>query len=206
MIHLRQYIRSILLTESAKGLQDLPDNANVTITNKGNSFQIILMVPPGDYGMLKVKKAPSGCLGAWEVKSASASENWGPFIYDVAMEYVGDDGLMCDRRSVSSDAANVWDFFMKNRDDVRAVQLDDLRRPFVTREDPSDDCPGVSFRDHVTDDLEKLNPTSHGYFHPDKFPQQQEIYLGHWATKKYIKISGTPILDELKDRKILTIK
>jgi hypothetical protein len=191
----------------AKGISDLPGDASVTITDNENTFQIVLMVPPGHYGIIKARKAPHGCLGAWEIKSANASKGWGPFIYDIAMEYVGKEGLMCDRTSVSTAAARVWEYYLNNRPDVRAVQLDYNREPFITPTDETDDCPGYTFMKHSGVALEKTEPESYGHFYPvSRFKKQQQVWRDHWATQKYIKVSGSPTIDELDFKNILVYK
>ncbi len=142
MKQLRRYIRQILLTEGMKTVNDLPEDAYVWIMDKGSRFHVIVDTPSWSRksASLSLRKAPHGCSGAWEVVSANASEGWGPLVYDIAMEYVGNEGIMCDRSSVSPDAARVWDFYLNSRSDVKAVQLDYNREPFITPEDETDDC------------------------------------------------------------------
>ena len=136
---LREYIRA-LLTEAAMGPADLPEDVHVTIQSgditrifysneKGNSTDSISgrplpirgtvsIVPPG-WG-----SSDAPCLGAWQVVQSQAPHGWGPLLYDVAMETVGDAGLMADRGSISSDAYSVWMTYA-SRGDVEKKQLDD---------------------------------------------------------------------------------
>jgi hypothetical protein len=122
------------------------------------------------------------------------------------MEYVGHEGIMCDRSSVSPDAATVWDFYLNSRSDVKAVQLDYNREPFLTPEDKSDDCPGNTFAKHAHDEIEKAEPESYGHFYPLRFPSQQQSWKDHWSTKKYVKVGGTPVIDQLNDMNLLEYK
>ena len=69
-----------------------------------------------------------------------AASGWGPLLYDVAIEWATQNagGLIADRTTVSDDAESVWGYYMQNRSDVTAHQLDD---PFnlLTPED-EDNC------------------------------------------------------------------
>ena len=68
------------------------------------------------------------------------THGWGPVLYDIAMEWAttNGDGLIADRNSVSDEAWEVWDYYLQNRKDVQAHQLDDLVNT-LTPEDP-DNC------------------------------------------------------------------
>jgi hypothetical protein len=152
---LREYIRE-LLTESAKSPADLPDNVYVCIRDASKSVEVFYSGKDGEkirnmshrrgyeddvYGYVNIadpnfaREAP--CLGAWQVLGANALHGWGPLLYDVAMEYVGDDGLMADRGSLSKDAYNVWQVYM-SRSDVQKKQLDDTGNTLTP--DDTDNC------------------------------------------------------------------
>ena len=151
---LREYIRE-LLTESAKGPADLPDGVYVGIKSFGNNTQVfysdaegnrrVTIKPP--VGRVAVSKPgrsphsaqnPGSCLGSWQVISSQVSDGWGPLLYDVAMEVVGDAGLMADRGSLSDDAYNVWKYYMNSRPDVVKKQLDDPDNTLTPEEE--DNC------------------------------------------------------------------
>jgi len=151
---LRKYIRE-LLTESAKGPADLPDGVYVGIKSFGNNTQVfysdaegnrrVTIKPP--VGRVAVSKPgrsphsaqnPGSCLGSWQVISSQVSDGWGPLLYDVAMEVVGDAGLMADRGSLSDDAYNVWKYYMNSRPDVVKKQLDDPDNTLTPEEE--DNC------------------------------------------------------------------
>ena len=80
------------------------------------------------------------CGGAWMVGGVAAPHGWGPLLYDVAIEWATQNGggLISDRGSVSSEAQRVWNYYMRNRDDVTAHQLDDLRNTLTPEEE--DNC------------------------------------------------------------------
>ena len=209
MKHLRQYIRQALLTEAMKTPSDLPDSAYVVIDDSGNNsyFEVVIEDPDTPiydaFGAdtlagLQVSKAPSGyCDGAWQIIGATAKDGYGPLAYDIAMEYVGNEGLMCDRSSVSEDAAKVWDFYLNSRPDVKAVQLDSVKKPFLTPKDASDDCTGeYTLARHTDRDIAVR-------FDPYGNEEHRKKWMDHWSTKKYVKTTGTPIIDELNDLNLL---
>jgi len=151
---LREYIRE-LLTEAAMGPADLPDGVYVGIKSFGNNTQVfysdaegnrrVTIKPP--VGRVAVSKPgrsphsaqnPGSCLGSWQVISSQVSDGWGPLLYDVAMEVVGDAGIMADRGSLSDDAYNVWKYYMNSRPDVVKKQLDDPDNTLTPEEE--DNC------------------------------------------------------------------
>ena len=207
MKHLRQYIRQILLTEGMKTVNDLPADAYVWIMDNDRIFSVRVDAPSWSYHAYLTLRKPGGelCDGAWEVVSANAPKGWGPLAYDIAMEYVGHEGIMCDRSSVSKDAARVWDFYLNSRPDVKAVQLDALRKPFITPNDKTDDCPEQTFLTHQYQELDDAAPDRHR-FDPEEFPEHAELWKDHWSTKKYVKMGGSPTIDKLNDMGILEYK
>ena len=87
------------------------------------------------------------CHHAWQVKYTTATDKWGPLLYDVAMEYAtmygvsGDmgGGLIADRDQVSDEARAVWDYYLDQRGDVANYQLDDLDNT-LTPDVDEDNC------------------------------------------------------------------
>ena len=142
---LREYIRQ-LLSEAALDINDLIGNdfyikiddgghyVSFTLSDKdGKSIRApedqkkrldaygeVSIYPPDDYH--------GNCSGAFMVGSSEAMKGWGPLLYDVAIEYatLKGNGLMPDREMVSGEAKRVWDYYLKNRSDVTAHQLDNL--------------------------------------------------------------------------------
>lgn len=65
----------------------------------------------------------------FSVTASEADSGWGPLLYDWAIEESTQrDGALCaDRRhSVSQDARKVWDYYLHNRSDVKANQINSL--------------------------------------------------------------------------------
>jgi hypothetical protein len=161
---LREYIRE-LLTEAAKGPEDMADDAFVRIRAHGPGYTIEYSNEDGSrYKPLSSipghLEAPAGkiqlysltgetpiagggdgpCGEAWMVAHSVAKSGWGPMLYDVAMEFatLNGGGLVADRHAVSPDARRIWDYYLSNRNDVTAHQLDDLENT-LTPED-EDNC------------------------------------------------------------------
>ena len=151
-----QYLKSMglmesLLVETAKGLTDIRNGGwTVSIDDQGDAFEIGLYFGhPNDDDVQGVISATqygdtgeAKCMGAYEVGWSSVEHRgWGPFLYDLAMEYATSKGtgLMSDRNNVSEDAANVWRYYMTNRGNVEQVQMDDWDDN-LTPGDKSDNC------------------------------------------------------------------
>tara|TARA_B100001250_G_scaffold302757_1_gene264499 strand:- start:171 stop:686 length:516 start_codon:yes stop_codon:yes gene_type:complete len=96
------------------------------------------------WGYIKIDRVETGkrgnCDGALKVAMVEASQGWGPLLYDCAIEWatMKSGGLIPDRVAVSDEARNVWDYYMNNRSDVEAKQLDDEEDSFDNG--PEDDC------------------------------------------------------------------
>ena len=95
----------------------------------------------GRIGIDQLDPEDGPCGGAWKVGMSGAADKWGPFLYDIAIEYatLNGNGLIPDRFIVSDEARAVWDYYLNNRSDVQAHQLDSLKGE-LTPEDKSDDC------------------------------------------------------------------
>ncbi len=151
---LREYIRQILLTEGMKTPTDLPDDIVVVIKDHGAAatFYYGMANNPSEYAtqprpyrlgavdIYSIKDHPNygNCGDAWMVAGSGAQEGFGPLLYDVAIEWATQNGggLISDRSSVSRDAKRVWRYYMQNRGDVTAHQLDD---PFNSLTPASED-------------------------------------------------------------------
>jgi len=195
---LREYIRQ-LLTESAKGPADLPDGVYVGIKNYGDNVAVYYSQADGKrlaelsppVGRVTVSKPgrsphsaenPGSCLGSWQVISSQVSDGWGPLLYDVAMEVVGDAGIMADRGSLSDDAYNVWKYYMYSRPDVVKKQLDTPDNELTP--DNIDNCDADSARDH--DD-------AFDFYHDD---EKKQAVLDSPVMKVYTK--GPSTIQELE--------
>lgn len=64
--------------------------------------------------------------GSWEVVASAARKGYGPFLYDLAMSYVG--ALIPDRHIVSTKAQAIWNYYRK-RSDITTKPLDNVKNP-----------------------------------------------------------------------------
>ena len=91
-------------------------------------------------------------------------------------------GVAIEATEVSNDAENVWKYYMNSRNDVQQSQLDipvDYGYSQFTPDDDNDDC--------------------------EQIPATQR-YKGEWhksAMSKVYSKSGTPVMDELRNRGML---
>ena len=81
------------------------------------------------FAELEMRKWDGLCNNAWEVYWAEVHEDYeaggfGPLMYDIAMELAGKHGLMCDRNSVSNEAARLWNHYLSLRPDVFTDNID----------------------------------------------------------------------------------
>ncbi len=162
---LREYIRE-LLKEGAKDVSALVEkDVYITIAKdeltdfivfysdeKGNEKDARVSDVHGEVQIQYPNKGIGPCGEALEVVYTSAASGWGPMLYDVAMEVATEvgGGLTPDRRSVSKDAQNVWNYYFNNRGDVEPQQLDltdteveyysDLNLKKLTPDVEQDDC------------------------------------------------------------------
>ena len=153
---IKEELKSVL-AEAAQQVSDLPEDVYVRVfyIEKGKWGSTIAVAYTDANGKRKSPKTdqiwgyiginsvePWGdpCEGSAVVSAVQAADGWGPLLYDVAIEVatMKSNGLTADRHIVSQDAADVWDFYLKNRSDVVAHQLDDMKNT-LTPED-EDNC------------------------------------------------------------------
>ena len=210
MKHLRQYIRRIILSEGIKRPSDLLPGSYILVEldpNKISSAKLMVPTPDApwaskirshtvmaqvDWGTFYLDKP---CMGASEVTFANVSpgyleaggysdtDGWGPLLYDIAMEFQGEKGLMCDRDEVSLDASKVWEKYLTARDDVQPKVLD-TKDGFYTNT-KRDDCDQTTFQ-RYTGNM------------PWESISTRAKMKKHWASQVFVKISGTPVIDELR--------
>ena len=90
------------------------------------------------------------CHGAWMVEWANVKPDYrgtglGALLYDIALELVGETGLMPDRNQVSMEAIRNWNYFYGSTD-YKKKPLDDQEGSYT--ENPADDCEAESYWDH----------------------------------------------------------
>ena len=105
-------------------------------------------------GILKATQDPYAlegkCNDGWMVEWSKIEEDMrgtglGALMYDVALELVGEAGLMADRNQVSEDAIRNWNYFYSSNDYIKKP-LDTKSGSYT--DDPSDDCAAESYRDY----------------------------------------------------------
>ena len=152
----RQYLTESEESEGIKTFEDLEkkdlyigmerDDDAVTFYYSNSDGEEIgrgyIEINPAGGELAGEKDSEGPCDGAWVVLSSEADNKWGPFLYDVAIEWAtenGGKGLTPDRTRVSLDALRVWDFYLKNRSDVPNSQLDNLKNKLTPR-NKQDNC------------------------------------------------------------------
>ena len=196
---LREYIRD-LLTEAAKGPQDLPDNWYVKFWDPEGTISVSIWkkLPDGRETQIAelwadetdIAQAPSNfpehdlgpCSGAWQVVKAHAPHGWGPMLYDVAMEIVGSAGLTSDRGTVTQDAMGIWVYY-DQRGDVQAFQLDNPSNELTP--ELQDNCM-QNAAEHYVDEPEDWmkSPLSRRYVKSNTATIDALKELGKWAEEE----------------------
>ena len=176
---LREYIREILLTEVAKGPQDLPDHMRVEIKSSGDYFTVTLMGTVAD-PRLDDPTAKERRLGTLSAK------------------HTGHEALcMGAYIIVSSDAFNVWQYYADQRGDVEKVQMDDVDDR-LTPDITYDNCEQASV--YADANLPGSTTSQSGEWHEEVDgpwdPRGKDILLNHPLSKMY-KAKGTPTMDQL---------
>ena len=176
---LRRYVRA-LLTEAAKGLANLGDMV-VYVDHTDGEIEIWIIdpaiVPPetdkrrrfqmnqAAIGLMSATQERGECLDGYVVTWAHVDDEhkgWGPMLYDVAMEFatLNGGGLMSDRGGVSPSARKVWAYYMNNRSDVTAHQLDDMQNTLTPEEEDNCDQSVAGYDITGPDDWYSWDPAS----------------------------------------------
>jgi len=206
---IRNYIRNILLTEGMY-TPSLLKEKNIHIIFKVSPSQIWLQAQKrpatgdpnprfGNVGQLSLRwqndnyYGEGNCDSAWSVEDAGVVESvsgLGPLLYDLAMEFAGEDGIMSDRHITSLKARKVWYHYLGVRDDVEAFLLDYRDEPWITPNDPSDDCSQRQYDgSKSSNEIDELT------------------YSNHFSTNKFRKKPlHTDTINALYDLGLLTFK
>lgn len=105
---------------------------------KDHAHEVFTSGRAGILGHIETVKNEDPCHGGEEVHGSAAVGGYGPMLYDVAMAGADNKTLFADRGSISKDAVNVWNFYRKNRRDVKKMKFDDVKDPKTPP--PDDDC------------------------------------------------------------------
>ena len=195
---LREYIRETILAESVNPkimsmIDELEANGGYAeiFPDRVLLFQPTENTPRRWVAMVAYETtfgAGAGRCGGADsvVQSATAKTGLGPLAYDIAIELTGGLGMISDRATVSKDARAVWDYYLNNRPDVEAVQLDD------------------PFNSLTPDDRDNCDQEIAGGRH-SMYGGERDRGMG-WVKSplsKLYKKSGTPVMDELRRRNML---
>lgn len=138
--HLRKFIRKTILLEVMMMPEQLGDDLRIEVVNAGYDTSTGKYSPRASYEVNLYKKDH---LGEFEVGNVSVSyslrcnayeiviaysdiDNYGPLLYDVAIEVAGAQGLLPDRDQVSIDAEKVWRYYLRRRYDITAKPIQSL--------------------------------------------------------------------------------
>ena len=111
-------------------------------------------IDAGDIGSIQaypISCKPDG-VAVYSIAWAGAKSGYGPLLYDLALEALWKfqkAALASDRNTVSTDAKGVWDYYLDNRGDVEAIQMDIDKKTIAQTSVPvkhlteptDDDCP-----------------------------------------------------------------
>ena len=115
-----------VIQEAAKTVQDIPKGQYIKVVD--NDY-VITATLSGPYmmknkvqGYVKAYRAePGECVGVvYRISNSQADRGWGPILYDLVLELATKRGasVTSDRKLVSGDAWNVWNYYLESRSDV----------------------------------------------------------------------------------------
>ena len=180
---LRRTIRKMIIQEGMVTAGQLPEGKAIRIMGDRESAKIeyvwsddglpayATQEDPYCWGYIKIEKYSwPNRVPVWEVLESKAGQGYGPLLYDIAMEYATKYGLglMSDRVSVSGEAVDVWDYYLKNRVgvDVEAHQMDDRKNTLTPTDDDNNNqhiskkLAGENWADHPTSKRYTKAPTT----------------------------------------------
>jgi hypothetical protein len=98
------------------------DGSDITATYFKQGADALLSGSEMRSGQVTASKIDSNL---YAVRLSAATKGYGPRLYDVAMEAATENGgmLTSDRNTVSGDAKKVWEYYFKNRGDVKKTPL-----------------------------------------------------------------------------------
>lgn len=108
-----------------KTLDDLEQNDDIEVIVEGD---VITVYIHGLEEVAVISAELSDTLpDVYEVKEVNAPDGWGPLLYDIVMEIASEYGmgLTSDKeRGATSEARNVWDYYLDHRDDVDKEKIE----------------------------------------------------------------------------------
>jgi hypothetical protein len=129
MINIKEFIKNKLIEstidEAAMGLNDLPEDAGLFISDNGTWLNFTLYSKSEDriFGVITTSDI-NGSNKIQEVGRVAAEKGYGPLMYEMAMGYINPSFLMPSRDGdIRSEAWNVWKKFYQ-RNDITKKTLD----------------------------------------------------------------------------------
>lgn len=119
-----------------------------------DSIDVPIFKNLGYFQVIKVNKSKGDCYTSSETIMKPSYvrnrlEGKGPILYDLVLSYCKRKGywFMPDIQAKISDSAKpVWKFYnTKRKGDIEILQFDRLDNPFVTPNDPKDDCESIVY-------------------------------------------------------------
>lgn len=143
---LREFVSIVLREEAVSVKQARKDSLAMRVSSKGpvctymlydinGLIDLLMNSKPGKvysfpemakfvYGFISVNRGSDNPYTAAEVRLSAAVDGYGPLMHDIAMSEEGK--IFADRSSVSPEEKKVWNFYRKNRSDVRSHLIDDI--------------------------------------------------------------------------------
>lgn len=127
-------LREYSLNEDMKTVEELSaDNLHLVMldlfpdTPDFQNYNLLLMDDQEQIGNLEfgpAKVCPQVLVVYW-VEVDQRYRGYGPLLYDVAMEWATTQkmGLASDREDISGNAVSIWEYYFKNRKDVRKKSI-----------------------------------------------------------------------------------
>lgn len=149
-------VEDILQQNMSLVVEETPDDREVKFYLETMRGQIVGAIeieylPVADTNKYVTKTDDYGhCYGGYQVTWSEAEKGYGPLMYDIAMEHATQigNGLTCDRAVVSTDAYKVWQYYLKNRSDIKKLQLDDPENTLTPTK--RDNCVQISAKTAAT--------------------------------------------------------
>jgi hypothetical protein len=145
------------LHEAAKGLNDLPDDIGLFVSDNGTWLNFTLYSKSENkiYGVITTSDI-NGSNKLQEVGRVAAEKGYGPLMYEIAMGYINPGYLMPTRDGdIRSEAWNVWKKFYGRKDIVKKTlgAKDDLFSFVITTGDNHEEFDSPEEKQEMFDEL-----------------------------------------------------
>lgn len=135
----------------------------------------------------------------------SIAEGKGPILYDLVLSYCKRKGywFMPDIQAKISDSAKpVWKFYnTKRKGDIEILQFDRFVKPFITPDDPKDDCESIVYTTSGGDDEDDQGWLDSPF--TKAYRMKSDNLIKHYEQYKVIRITNNRFPAGYLDRKEL---